>query len=59
MGFGDLLQKAGSGQKAADAIKMELELADELKSNTIQFKFIAFKISEKINSRLVPRYLQI
>jgi len=49
MGFGDLLQKAGGSQKPVDNIKLELEASDELKASTIQFKFIAFKTSEKIN----------
>ena len=60
MGFGDLLNKAGGNNlKASYSIKMELEATDELKSNIVQFKFIAFKTSEKINQRLVPRRMQI
>lgn len=59
MGFGDLLQKAGGANKPSDNVNMELELSDELKSSTIMFKFIAFKPSERLDSRTVPRRMQI
>ena len=44
MGFGDILNKAGNSSKTSD-YQMDLEETDDLKANTIMFKFLAFKTS--------------
>jgi hypothetical protein len=55
LGFGDLLTKAGTSNKPVDKINLDLEMSDELKASTIMIKFIAFRASEKVDIKSVPR----
>jgi hypothetical protein len=60
MGFGDLFSKAGQSKSQNSLINMQLEAEDDLKSNLITFKFIAFKTSGgKLDLINVPKRMQI
>jgi hypothetical protein len=59
LGFGDLLTKAGTSTKPVDKINLELEMTDELKASTIMLKFIAFRASDKVDIKSIPRRMQI